>query len=117
MLPITRFAFLLQRKFAGNLETHDNPFMNDIHGIEGNLSWSSTSFLSPIGILSEPSDADRDAPSTPEFYIRALPHLVLVYFVVNRLVLCMFKLMPGASIVHVFSYDFFFSFTSFYFSI
>ena len=71
--PFCRYALKLQRKFVENLALHDNNLMNEIFEMEKNILWSSSTYLSSIGILSESFDDDPDIFIRPDFYNKTLP--------------------------------------------
>lgn len=66
--PLCRYALELQKKFVDRLSIHENVLMNEIVDLENNTNWSSSSYLSPIGVVLEKLEDDPDLHALPAFY-------------------------------------------------
>lgn len=70
--PICLYALNIQKRFVEKLPNHDNVLMNEIYDRDKNISWSSSQYLSTIGILNENIEP-VPGNTTPHFYIKATP--------------------------------------------
>lgn len=73
--PICRYALSLQKKFINRVSSHENVLLKEIFEFQRHFSWSSTNYLSPIGIINEDinTDLDYDTPLLPDFFAKSVP--------------------------------------------
>lgn len=71
--PLCSYALSHQKRFVENLCSHDNVLLNEIFEYENGLDWSSSGYLSPIGILQTIIDVPSGYYSLPDFYTRSTP--------------------------------------------
>lgn len=70
--PLCHYAMQQHLKFVERLEHHENPLMNEIFEANHNTSWTSSTYLSSVGILHEDLN-NVNLTSPPQFYIKAVP--------------------------------------------
>lgn len=68
-IPLLSYNLSLMKKAINNLELVENDLINQVVESQSGSSWDSTSYLSPLGILS--LNLDSSLTSTPLFYAKA----------------------------------------------
>lgn len=72
VVPFCMYAMSLQKRFVENLATHDNFLLREIYEREQHISWSTFSYMSPVGIMCEQISTDLNPYIIPNFYGVAL---------------------------------------------
>lgn len=71
--PFCSYGLSLQKRFVEKLVDHDNCLMNEIFSAEQNTTWSSTTYLSPVGIISQDIEDNPHTLMLPDFYKKTTP--------------------------------------------
>lgn len=70
VVPFCLYALSLQKRFVDKLDSHENNLLSDIFEYEKNVNWTTSGYLSPIGILHE---APTTAIHLPKFFTETTP--------------------------------------------